>query len=49
MSHYKLDELVSLWNREKLSPEQMIGQILLLLVTIHQRLSRLEKQKRQDS
>ena len=48
MSHYELEELVSLWNREKLTPEQMVGQILLLLVSIHQRLNQLEKQQRSD-
>lgn len=42
MTHYNLDDLISLWEREKLTPEQMIGQILLLLVTINKRLRKLE-------
>jgi hypothetical protein len=31
VSHYSLEELIELWKREKLAPEQMIGQVLQIL------------------
>ena len=38
MSHYTLDELIELWRREKLTTEQMIGQILQVLKAHEQRM-----------
>lgn len=43
VSHYPLDELVSRWRREELTPEQMIGQLLLLLRAYEDRLKALER------
>jgi len=48
MAHYELEDLVSLWEREKLTTEQVIGQILLLLIAINQRLLKLEATRRAD-
>jgi hypothetical protein len=31
VSHHTIDQLIDLWKREKLTTEQMIGQILQLL------------------
>jgi hypothetical protein len=31
MSHHTLDDLIELWKREKLTTEQMVGQLLLVL------------------
>jgi hypothetical protein len=42
MSHYEFKELISLWERNKLTIEQAIGQILLILLAINQRLLKLE-------
>jgi hypothetical protein len=43
MSHYTLDELIELWRREKLTAEQMIGQLLQTLHGQQQRLRELER------
>ena len=48
MAHYRIEELISMWEREKLSPEQIIGQILLFLVTIEKRLKKLEARQPPD-
>jgi hypothetical protein len=43
MSHHTLEELVELWKREKLTVEQMIGQLLQSLQAQQQRLRELER------
>ncbi len=43
MSSYKLDELIILWEREKLTTEQTVGQILLILSSLSQRIRELER------
>jgi hypothetical protein len=43
MSHHTLEELVELWKREKLTVEQMIGQLLQALLTQQQRMRELER------
>ena len=43
-SRYTLKELISMWARERISPEQAIGQILLHLEHLSQRLERVERQ-----
>ncbi len=43
MSHYSLEELIELWRREKLTADQMIGQLLQALQGIQQRLRELER------
>ena len=42
MSAYELDTIVKKWERDELSTEQAIGQILLLLQDISYRVGRLE-------
>ena len=42
MSAYDLDTMLKKWEREELTTEQAIGQILLLLQRISQRVGRLE-------
>jgi hypothetical protein len=41
MSHYTLDELIDQWRREKLTAEQMIGQILQVLKEQERRMREL--------
>jgi hypothetical protein len=45
MGTYGLQELIRRWGRDQLTPEQAIGQILLLLVELHERLQELERRK----
>jgi len=47
MGTYSLEELIRLWRQEKLTPEQAIGQILLLLRELQRRLQELEQRLRQ--
>lgn len=53
MSAYDLDTVLKKWERDELSTEQAVGQILLLLQTILHRLGRLEvaqeNNRRQDT
>jgi hypothetical protein len=46
MSAYKLEELIRLWTAEKVSVEQAIGQILLLIKERDGRLRELERRIR---
>ena len=46
MAHYSIEKMISLWEQEKLTPEQVIGQILLLLASIIERLQKLEATRR---
>ncbi len=43
MGHYTLDELIALWKREKLTTEQVIGQMLQVLKEQEGRLSEVER------
>ncbi len=43
-SRYTLKELISMWARERISQEQAIGQILLQLEHLAQRLEAVERQ-----
>jgi hypothetical protein len=45
MGTYGLQELVQRWGRDQLTPEQAIGQILLLLVELDKRLQKLERRE----
>ena len=45
MGTYRLQELIRRLGRDQLTPEQAIGQILLLLVELHERLQKLEHRK----
>jgi hypothetical protein len=43
VSHYSLEELAELWKREKLTVEQMIGQLLQALTAQQLRLREIER------
>jgi hypothetical protein len=43
MSHYSLDELITRWEQEKVTTEQALGQVLLLLRSLTERLRDLER------
>lgn len=43
MSNYNLDELITLWEREKLTTEQAVGQILLTLRSLSEQIRDLER------
>ena len=43
MGSYNLDELITLWEREKLTSEQAIGQMLLLMQSLNRRIRELER------
>ncbi len=45
MAHYNLKEILRLWEREGITTEQAIGQILLVLWSFNQRLLKLEATK----
>jgi hypothetical protein len=43
MSNYNLDELITRWEHEKVTTEQVVGQILLLLRSMTERVGELER------
>ena len=43
MGNYNLDELITRWEREKLTTEQAVGQILLILRSLSERIRELER------
>jgi hypothetical protein len=43
MGTYGLESVIQLWEREQLTTEQAVGQILLLLQEFEERLHRLEQ------
>ena len=43
MGSYNLDELITLWERDKLTTEQAVGQILLKLRSLSQQIRELER------
>jgi phosphoglycerate dehydrogenase-like enzyme len=43
MGNYNLDELITRWEREKLTAEQVIGQMLLMLRSLTERVRELER------
>ncbi len=45
VSAYKLEKVIHLWDVGKLTQEQAIGQILLLLKELHERLGELERRE----
>ncbi len=48
MSHYNLDELITRWEHEKVTTEQVIGQVLLLLRSLAERIEELERWRRRQ-
>jgi hypothetical protein len=49
MSAYPLKDVIKFWEVGKLTQEQMIGQILLLLQGLQQRLDELERRERRGA
>jgi hypothetical protein len=45
MGTYGLQEVIRRWGRGQLTPEQAIGQILLLLAELDKRLQKLERRR----
>ena len=43
MGTYNLDELITLWEREKLTTEQAVGQILLIMRLLSERIRDMER------
>ncbi|MFQ5611675.1 MAG: hypothetical protein ACE5H9_06035 [Anaerolineae bacterium] len=48
MAHYEIREVIRRWGQSRLTPEQAIGQILLILLSLHKRLLKLESTRRQS-
>jgi len=48
MSNYSLDELITRWEQEKLTTEQVIGQMLLMLRSLTERVRELERWRRRQ-
>ncbi len=48
MSNYNLDELIARWEREKVTTEQAVGQVLLLLRSLVERVEELERWRRRQ-
>jgi hypothetical protein len=44
MGSYTLEEVVRRWSRGKLTTEQVIGQLLLIVQSLAQRVGRLERE-----
>ncbi len=47
--HYDLSDLIKRWEREELTTEQAIGQLLLWLVVLAERMAELEASTRKMS
>ena len=43
MGSYSLDELITLWERDKLTTEQAVGQILLVLRSLSHQIRELDR------
>jgi hypothetical protein len=48
MGNYNLDELITRWEQEKLTAEQAVGQILLMLQSLAERVQELERWRRRQ-
>ena len=48
MGNYNLDELITRWEQEKLTAEQAVGQILLMLQSLAERVHELERWRRRQ-
>jgi hypothetical protein len=49
MGTYGLQEVIRRWGRDQLTPEQAIGQTLLLLAELDKRLQKLERRSEPPS
>lgn len=43
MSQYTLEELLARWKQEDVTADQMVGQLLLALIALQQRVRELER------
>lgn len=48
MKRYELPELIKRWERGEITPEQAIGQVLLWVVALAERITKLEANHRRD-
>ncbi len=48
MKRYDLPELIKRWERGDITPEQAIGQVLLWLMNLAERVTKLEANQRKD-
>lgn len=48
MAAYELEQLIKLWATEKVTAEQAIGQILLQLQALSERIGKLERRLEQE-
>ncbi len=48
MSNYDLDELITRWEHEKVTTEQAVGQVLLILHSLAERVEELERWRRRQ-
>ncbi len=48
MSNYNLDELIARWEHEKVTTEQVVGQVLLQLRSLVERVEELERWRRRQ-
>ena len=48
MSNYNLDELITRWEHEKVTTEQVVGQVLLMLRSLAERIEELERWRRRQ-
>lgn len=48
MSAYELETIIKKWERHNLTTEQAVGQILLLLQTISDRVGKLEERREKE-
>ena len=48
MSRYDVQKLISMWARERLTPEQAMGQILLHIEDLSKRVGEVEKRTDPD-
>lgn len=49
MKRYELPELIKRWERGDISTEQAIGQVLLWIATLVERVTKLEAAQRKDN
>jgi len=45
MSQYTLEELLARWKQDDVTAEQMVGQLLLAMIALQQRVRELERQR----
>jgi hypothetical protein len=46
MNRYDIEHLIKLWAQEELTPEQAVGQLLLHIKSLSERVNKLEQSER---